>query len=116
VDDAGVPDAGGGIDRVTGLVQRRSLVPRLVGTMLVVMSRVLGQDPPKVSFAVDQQVVQALSSQCSREPLRKGIRPGRPDRRLDDPRVMAGEHIVEHRREFAVAIADQESELAGALA
>jgi len=62
VDDAGVPDAGGDIDHVTGLVQRRSLVPRLVGTMLVVMSGVLGQDPPKVSFTVDQQVVQALSS------------------------------------------------------
>ena len=56
-----MPDTGGDIDCVTGLVQWRSLFPRLVGTMLVVMSRVLGQDPPEVSFAVDQQVVQALS-------------------------------------------------------
>jgi hypothetical protein len=28
--------------------------------MIVVVLRVLGQDPPKVLFAVDQQVVEAL--------------------------------------------------------
>ncbi len=38
------------------------------------------------------------------------------NRRLDDPHVIAYEHIVEHRRELAVAITDQESEPAGALA
>ena len=47
-------------------------------------------------------------------PLRKGICPGRPDQRLDDPRAIAAEHVVERRRELAVAIADQEAELAGA--
>jgi hypothetical protein len=61
VDDAGVADTSGDIDHGTGLVQRRSLFPRLMRTMLVVMPRVFGQGPPKVSFAVDQQVVQALS-------------------------------------------------------
>jgi len=95
VDDAGVPDTSGDIDHGTGLVQRRSLFPRLMQTMLVVMPRVLGQGPPKVSFAADQQVVQALSPWCSYEPLRKGIRPWRLDRRLDDPNVIACEHIVE---------------------
>jgi hypothetical protein len=44
--------------------------------MLVVVPRVLGQDPPEVSFAVDQQVVKALAPQCSHIPLRKGIARG----------------------------------------
>jgi len=79
-------------------MQRRSLFPRLMRPMLVVVPRVLGQDPPEVSFAVDQQVVKALAPQCCHIPLRKGICPGRPDRRLDDPRAMAGEHVVERRR------------------
>jgi hypothetical protein len=53
-------DPGGRIDRFAGLVQRRSLFPRLVGPVIVVVLRVLGQDLPKVLFAVDQQVVEAL--------------------------------------------------------
>jgi hypothetical protein len=80
------------------------------------MPRVLGQDPPEVPFAVNQQVVEALAPQRSHIPLRKGIRPGRAGRRLDDPRAIAGEHVVERRRELAVAVADQEAELAGAFA
>ena len=56
-------DPGGHIDGgLVGLVQRRSLLPRLVGPVIVVMLRVLGQDPPKVLFAVDQQVVEALAA------------------------------------------------------
>ena len=89
---------------------------RLVRPMTVVMLRVLGQSPPEVSFTVDQQMVQALTPQRSHEPLRKGIRPGRSDRRLDDPYAIASEHLVEHRRELAVAVADQESEPDGAFA
>lgn len=54
-------DPGGHIDRLAGLLQRRSLLPRLVGSMIVVVLRVLGQDLPKVLFAVDQQVVEALA-------------------------------------------------------
>ena len=60
VDDVSVLDPGGHIDRFAGLAQRRSLFPRLVRPMLVIVPRVLGQSPPKVLFAVDQQVVQAL--------------------------------------------------------
>jgi hypothetical protein len=69
VDDVRALDPAGYIDRLAGFLQRRSLVPRLV---FVIVLRVLGQDPPEVLFAVDQQVVQALAPQCSREPLRKG--------------------------------------------
>ena len=46
---------------MAGLVQRRSLFPRLVGPMIVVVLCVLGQDLPEVVFAVDQQVVEALA-------------------------------------------------------
>jgi predicted cobalt transporter CbtA len=62
VDDVGVPDAAGHVDWLAGLVQRRSLFARLVGAILVVMPRVLGQDPPEVPFAVDQQVIEALAA------------------------------------------------------
>ena len=37
------------------------LLPRLMGPMLVVVPRVLGQDLPDVAFTVDQQVVEALA-------------------------------------------------------
>jgi hypothetical protein len=53
MDDLPALDPGSHIDRLTGLVQRRSLFPRLVRPMLVVVPRVLGQDPPEVPFAVD---------------------------------------------------------------
>jgi hypothetical protein len=46
VDDGSVRDPGSHIDRLAGLVQRRSLPARLVRPML---------------FAVDQQVVEALA-------------------------------------------------------
>jgi hypothetical protein len=61
VDDLSALDPGGHchIDRFAGLVQRRSLFPRLVRPVLVIVPRVLGQSPPEVLFAVDQQVVQA---------------------------------------------------------
>jgi hypothetical protein len=55
-------DPGGHIDRLAGLVQPRSLFPRLVRPVLVVVPRVLGQDPPEVPFAVDQQVVEAFAA------------------------------------------------------
>jgi len=61
VDDLSALDPGGHIDRLAKLVQRRSLLPRLMGPMLVVMSRVLGQDLPEVSFTIGQQVVEALA-------------------------------------------------------
>jgi hypothetical protein len=35
---------------------------RLVGPVIVVVLRVFGQDVPKVLFAVDQQVVEALAT------------------------------------------------------
>ena len=61
VDDLSALDPGGHIDRLAGLVQRRSLLPRLMGPMHVVVPRVLAQDLPEVAFTVDQQVAGALA-------------------------------------------------------
>jgi hypothetical protein len=41
------------------------------GPVIVVVLRVLGQDLPKVLFAVDQQMVQALAPQRPCIPLRE---------------------------------------------
>ena len=76
VNDLSVLDPCGDIDCLTGLVQWRSLFPRLVRPVLVVMPCVLGQSPVEVSFAVDQHVVQALASQCSYISFRKRVRSG----------------------------------------
>lgn len=62
MDDLSVRDPGGHIDRQAGLVQRRSLFPRLVRPTLVVALRVLGQDTPEVPFADGQQVVEAFAA------------------------------------------------------
>ena len=43
--------------------------------LLVVVPRVLSQDPAEVPFAVDQQVIEALAPRRSHVPLRKRIRP-----------------------------------------
>ena len=51
MDDLPALDPGSHIDRLTGLVHRRSLFPRLVGPMLVVVPRVLGEDLPQVPSA-----------------------------------------------------------------
>ncbi len=45
VDDLPVRDPGGHFDRLAGFMQRRLLFPRLVRSVLVVVPRVLGQDP-----------------------------------------------------------------------
>jgi hypothetical protein len=57
------------LDRLARLVHRRSLFPRLVGPVLVVMPGVLGRDPREVAFAVNQQV-EAFAPQRSYVPLR----------------------------------------------
>jgi hypothetical protein len=61
VDDGGVRNPVSHIDRLAGLVQRRSLLARLVRPMLVVNAAHTRPDPPEILFAVDQQVVEALA-------------------------------------------------------
>jgi hypothetical protein len=52
------------------------LLPRLMGPVIVVVPRVLGQDFPQVLVTVDQQMVRAFAAQCPDEPLGDGVRPG----------------------------------------
>jgi hypothetical protein len=75
VDDVGALDPAGHIDRMAGFVQRRSLFPRLVRPVFVVVPRVRGEDQPEVLFAVDQEVVEALAPQRSHIALRERVLP-----------------------------------------
>ena len=59
--DVGALDAGGKVGGLAGFVQRGPLFPRLVRPVLVLVPRVLGQDPAEVPFSVDQQVIEALA-------------------------------------------------------
>ena len=77
LDDVGALDPGGHIDRLAGLVQRRSLFPRLVRPVFVIVPRVRGEDLPEVLFAVDQEVVEALAPERSHIPLRERVAPHR---------------------------------------
>jgi hypothetical protein len=65
----------------------RVLVQREVGTRLMVVGEVSGQDAAEVSLAEDEHVIQALASDRADEPLREGILPGALRRRehLLDP-------------------------------
>ena len=61
LDGLSASDPGGHTDRIARFVPRRSLFPRLVRAVIVVVPRVFGQDLPEVLFAVDQQVVETLA-------------------------------------------------------
>jgi hypothetical protein len=101
-----VLDPGGDIDCVAWLAQRRFLLQSLVWPVAVIVPRILGQHLPQVPLAQDQHVVQALAAKGAYEPLRERVRPWRLDRRLDHPRAVTGEGVVEGGRELAVSVAD----------
>jgi len=69
----GVPalDPGSDIDGLAGFVQWRSLLPRLMGPVGIVMSRVPGQDAPEMLLAVDQNVIETLAAQRAHIPFAK---------------------------------------------
>jgi hypothetical protein len=82
------------------------------GAMTVAVPRVPGQNPSEVPFAVDQEVVETLPAQRSRISLSAwGDRTG-----ILMTRAVADEHVIEGRRELAVAVADEEPEPGGAFA
>lgn len=56
--------------------------------MIVVMPRVLGQDPGGVVLMVDQDAVGALGPDRAHEPLGVTVRAGSVRRRLDDRDVL----------------------------
>jgi hypothetical protein len=86
------------------------LVYRLVGPMIVVVPRVLGQGPGCVVVVVDQDSIGALSADGAHEPFGITVRSWCSRRRLDDCDVLAGEHPVECRRELGVSVTDEEAE------
>jgi hypothetical protein len=69
-----------------------------------------------VAWSGDQDVVEAFASQRADEPFRDRVRSRCPDRGADDANVGTGEHRVEGGGELAVPVADQETELLGAVA
>jgi hypothetical protein len=109
-------DLGGDIGGLSVPVERRPWAERLMGPVTVVVPGILGQDLPQVLLAVDQQAFGALAAQCAHETPGEGVRPGRLDRGLDDPRAVPCEDVVERRGELAVAVADQDPETAGPVA
>jgi hypothetical protein len=102
-------DPGSDIDGAAGL-PRRFLPKALMRTVAVIAADELGQHFAEMPLAEDQDVIQALAAERSREPPGKCIRMRRPDRRLDDPRAIAGEDAVKCRGELAVPVADQKSD------
>jgi hypothetical protein len=84
------------------------LFARLVRAMFVVMLRVLGQDPPQVPFAVDQQVVEALAPSSADPAFGDRVHERRPDVAHHDPDPGIGEDRVECGGVVRSAVADHE--------
>jgi hypothetical protein len=101
-------DPCGDINDVGWSAQRGFLLQALVRTVLVIVPGVFGQDLAEMPPAGDQHVIQALAAQRAHEPLRAGVRPRGPDRRLNHPRAVPGEDATECRGELTVPVTDQE--------
>jgi hypothetical protein len=92
------------------------LVERSVRAVRVVMLEILLQHGRKVARSDDQKVVEALATRRPDEAFDDGVRAWRLDRGADDADAGAGEDCVEAGGELAVSVADQETELGGAVA
>jgi hypothetical protein len=79
-----------------------------LGTVLVVMPGVLGEDDPQVAFPEDQHSVGAFAAGGAHPAFGDRVRPWRLRRCLDDLDVGRGEHVVEPDAEFGVAVAGEE--------
>ena len=77
----------------------------------VVMVLELTQHGCAVSLIDDQKTVEEFAADRRDEALGDRVRPRCPRRRRDDPDVDGGEDGVEGGGEFAVAVADEESEV-----
>ncbi len=63
----------------------------------------------EVPTTVDQDVVEALAAHGPHEPLREGIRPGRPDRGSDDADALGAEDRIERSGELGVPVVHEEA-------
>ena len=77
-------------------------------TVRVVVLDVLGEHGIQMAASEDERPVEALAPDGADLALADGVRPGCPDRALDDPGALCGEDGVEGSRELGVAIADEE--------
>ena len=93
-------------------VVRRSKVKRAVGPSAVVVGGVLLQHDAQMSLPGDEHPVGAFGPGGEDPALREGIRSWALGRDLEGFDAFAGEHRVEGVGELAVAVADQEAQMA----
>ncbi|HEY8647229.1 MAG TPA: hypothetical protein VIL77_15270 [Gaiellaceae bacterium] len=89
-------------------VDRRSLVEGAEGAMLVVMTDVDPEDAFEVASIHDQDPVETFAAYGGDPPFDEGVRAGCPYWCADRPDAVGAEHLIERRRELAVAVVDQE--------
>jgi len=83
---------------------------RPVWAMAVVVQDVLAKHTLQLPVSEDQESVQRLTAHRAHPPLRKGIRPRRPDRREDDLDALTCEHRVEAGGVLGVPVPDRKPE------
>jgi hypothetical protein len=101
---------GNDLDRTVHLRQTRDrllLSERLVRTRLVVEAREFGDQMVQVPFAEDQDVIEKLPAERSREPFRERVHVRRADRDPDDAGIEGGKGPHEAGAELRVVVADQ---------
>ena len=86
-----------------------------MGAPSVVVALILGQDRLQMSLAEDQHPVGDLCPGGEHEPLRVTVRSRTPRRDLRDLDGSVGQDRVKRRCELTGAVADQESEVRGAV-
>ena len=94
---------------------RRLLVQRAVGAMLVVMTDVDREDAFEVPSIDDQDPVETLAAYGADPPFDEGVRAGRAHGCADRPDGLGSEHLVEPSCELAVAVVDQKADRLRAL-
>lgn len=82
-----------------------------MGTVLVVVALVGGQDLPGVGLADDEDVIEYLAPDGADHSFAAGVYPGSSRRALEDVHLLSLEDGVEGSSVFAVAVAEQEAQV-----
>jgi hypothetical protein len=80
-----------------------------MGPRGVVMLDEFGENAFEVTFATDEQPVEALGSCGANKPLGERVRSRCSDWRLDDPGPARSHHLIEGTDELRITVADQET-------
>jgi hypothetical protein len=78
--------------------------------MFVVVADVGREDSFEVASVHDQDPVEALAAYGADPAFDERVRARCPHRCADDPDAVGAEHLIERRRELAVAVVDQEAD------